>query len=268
MTCETHCSSVPATNSDKSAQRAELFCETPMERIERWTLGAAWALKPRRIADLPALALMHLENLTAAPRPLPEPDEAARPSGLCAIAHDLSVPTLIDAHRKGFYPFAHVGPPKWMSPPERCVLSFENTRLSKRLRSRLRQARHRVTFDTAFERVIKACAARRPGKWRLTWITPRIMQAYAALHDAGYAHSFEVWDQAGELVGGGYGVAVGGAFTIESQFTIESHASKIGFAVLNWHLAQWGFLLSDNKGATRTPSTRASSSFRAVSSCG
>jgi leucyl/phenylalanyl-tRNA--protein transferase len=98
---------------------------------------------------------------------------------------------------------------------------------------------------------MKACAAPREGKWPITWITPRIMHAYAALHDAGYAHSFEVWNPAGELVGGGYGVAVGRTFTIESQFTRESHTSKVGFAMLNWHLAKWGYLFSDNKGATR-----------------
>jgi leucyl/phenylalanyl-tRNA--protein transferase len=123
--------------------------------------------------------------------------------------------------------------------------------MSKRLRSRLRQNRFRVSFDRDFEGVIKACAGRRDGKWHLTWITPQIMRAYCELHDAGYAHSYEVWNADGTLVGGGYGVAVGGAFTIESQFTRESHTSKIGFAVLNWHLAKWGFTLNDNKGPTR-----------------
>jgi leucyl/phenylalanyl-tRNA--protein transferase len=128
---------------------------------------------------------------------------------------------------------------------------FDEFHLSKRLRHRLRQARYTVTFDRDFEAVMKACAAPREGKWPITWITPQIMHAYAALHDAGYAHSFEVWNPAGELVGGGYGVAVGGTFTIESQFTRESHTSKVGFAVLNWHLAKWGYVFSDNKGATR-----------------
>jgi leucyl/phenylalanyl-tRNA--protein transferase len=138
-----------------------------------------------------------------------------------------------------------------MAPPQRCVLDFANFHMSKRLRSRLRQNRFRVTFDRDFEGVIKACAGRRDGKWHLTWITPQIMYAYARLYDAGYAHSFEVWNSDGTLVGGGYGVAVGGAFTIESQFTLESHTSKIGFAMLNWHLAKWGFVLNDNKGPTQ-----------------
>jgi leucyl/phenylalanyl-tRNA--protein transferase len=185
------------------------------------------------------------------PQRLPDPDDALlQPAGLCGIVHDLSVPTLLAAHRRGLYPFAHIMPLKWWSPPQRCVLAFGDFHMSRRMRSRLRQARYRVTFDRDFEGVIKACAGRREGKWHVTWITPPIMHAYAALHDAGHAHSFEVWNCDGALVGGGYGVAVGGAFTVESQFTRESHTSKIGFAVLNWHLAHWGFQLNDNKGPT------------------
>jgi leucyl/phenylalanyl-tRNA--protein transferase len=87
----------------------------------------------------------------------------------------------------------------------------------------------------------------------LTWITPPIMRAYAELYDAGYVHSFEVWNKAGELVGGGYGVVLGGVFVIESQFSHASNTSKIGFSVLNWHLAKWGFLMCDNK--LPTPAT-------------
>ena len=176
---------------------------------------------------------------------------SCNPPGLCGFVHDLSVGTLVEAHRRGLFTFAHFGPLKWMAPPERCVLDFADFHMSKRLRSRLRQNRFRVTFDRDFDGVIKACAGRRDGKWHLTWITPQIMRAYRDLHDAGYAHSFEVWNSDGALVGGGYGVAVGGAFTIESQFTRESHTSKIGFAMLNWHLAKWGFLLNDNKGPTQ-----------------
>jgi leucyl/phenylalanyl-tRNA--protein transferase len=100
--------------------------------------------------------------------------------------------------------------------------------------------------------VIKACAAKREGHYRITWITPRIMRAYAKLFDAGYVHSFEVWNGEGKLVGGGYGVAVGRVFTTESQFSLEPNTSKIGFSVLNWHLARWGFLVNDGKGATPT----------------
>ncbi len=234
------------------SRREALFRETPFQTLQRWVLGTAWTLKPSRVTGLPALAQMWLADLAAKDGRLPDPRQAlSKPPGLCGIVHDLSVPTLVEAYRRGLFTFAHLGPLKWMSPPERCVLSFDDFHMSKRLRARLRQSRFRVTFDRDFECVIKSCAGRRNGKWHLTWITPRIMHAYCNLHDAGYAHSFEVWNADGALVGGGYGVAVGGAFTIESQFSLESNTSKIGFAVLNWHLAKWGFLLNDNKGPTR-----------------
>jgi leucyl/phenylalanyl-tRNA--protein transferase len=225
---------IPTIDSTVAARRRKLFRETPAETLKRWTLGTAWALKPSRITGLPALGRLWLSDMVSPPQRLPDPDDALlQPAGLCGIVHDLSVPTLLAAHRRGLYPFAHIMPLKWWSPPQRCVLAFGDFHMSRRMRSRLRQARYRVTFDRDFEGVIKACAGRREGKWHVTWITPPIMHAYAALHDAGHAHSFEVWNCDGALVGGGYGVAVGGAFTVESQFTRESHTSKIGFAVLN-----------------------------------
>jgi leucyl/phenylalanyl-tRNA--protein transferase len=244
--------SAEATEAPVDVDRDALFRETAQERVRRLALGTAWALKPPRLFGLPALGRMWLADLVAPAGALPSPDDALeRPAGLCGIARDLSVPTLVEAYRRGLYPFAHIAPQKWWSPPERCILDFNAFHMPKRLRSRVRQARYRITFDRDFEAVMKACAAPRENKWQVTWITPQMMHAYAALHDAGHAHSFEVWNREGELVGGGYGVAVGGAFAIESQFTRESNTSKIGFAMLNWHLAHWGFVLNDNKGPTR-----------------
>jgi leucyl/phenylalanyl-tRNA--protein transferase len=104
-----------------------------------------------------------------------------------------------------------------------------------------------VTFDRDFESVITACAGRREGRWHLTWITPRIMRAYAEAFDAGHVHTFEVWNKAGKLVAGGYGMATGAGFSGESQFTHEPNASKIGLAMQNWHLAKWGFHFFDGK---------------------
>jgi leucyl/phenylalanyl-tRNA---protein transferase len=127
------------------------------------------------------------------------------------------------------------------------VLFFGDMKINKNVRRLMKQKRYSVTFDRAFERVIKACAGRRAGKWHTTWITPRIMRACAALYDRGLVHSFEVWNEKSELVGGGYGVALGRVFFTESQFSHESNTSKVGFAVLNTHLAQWGYLLNDGK---------------------
>jgi leucyl/phenylalanyl-tRNA--protein transferase len=184
---------------------------------------------------------------------LPEPERAlASPPGLAGVVHDLSVPTLVAAYSRGLYPFSHLPPVKWWSPPTRSMLFFKDHHIGKTLRTKLKQARYAVTFDRDFEGVIAACAGRRSGRWHLTWITPRIMRAYTDLFDAGYAHSFEVWNEAGKLVGGGYGVAIGASFSGESQFSLETDTSKIGLSALNFHLARWGFHFDDGKIITPT----------------
>jgi leucyl/phenylalanyl-tRNA--protein transferase len=229
------------------------FREARVETAQRWLLGAAWALQPRRIAGIPGLVGACLADLALRPGGLPDPDRALnRPKGLAGQVHDFSPETILEAYRLSLFPFAHCGPLKWWSPAERCVLRFDDFHMAKRLRRQMRQQRYSVTFDSAFDRVIKACAGRREGRWHLTWITPRIMRTFARLSDLGHAHSFEVWNPEGELVGGGYGLAVGRVFFTESQFSLEPNTSKIGFSVLNWHLARWGFSLNDGKEPTPT----------------
>jgi len=234
-------------------RRAELFRESPREMLERYLLGAAWAMQPQRVRGLPGVAHVLLRDAMARHDILPDPETAlASPPGLAGIVHDLSAPTLVDAYERGLYPFSHLPPLKWWSPPTRSLLFFHNHHIAKTVRAKLKQARYTVTFDRDFEAVIAGCAGRRDGRWHLTWITPRIMQAYGDLFDAGHVHSFEVWNEAGALVGGGYGVALGRVFYTESQFSHEDNTSKLGFSVLNWHLAQWGYVLNDGKSMTPT----------------
>jgi leucyl/phenylalanyl-tRNA--protein transferase len=232
-------------------RRFALFRETPLERCERLALGVAWALMPKRVGTLLPLARLWLIDRVAPRHELPDP-ETAKGCQFAGMVHDLSAPTLLAAYAKGLFPFGHFGPLKWTSPPERCVLFFDEYHMPKRLRRLMRQGKYTVTFDRDFEGVIKACAGKREGRWHVTWITPRIMRAYAALYDAGYVHSFEVWNEDGTLVGGGYGVALGGIFFTESQFSHEPNTSKLGFSVLNWHLARWGYALNDGKWSTPT----------------
>jgi leucyl/phenylalanyl-tRNA--protein transferase len=92
----------------------------------------------------------------------------------------------------------------------------------------------------------------RVGRLPLTWITPRVMRAFGEAFDAGLVHSFEVWNEGGELAGGGYGVATGAAFSTESQFSNEPNTSKMGFTVLHFHLQRWGFAFDDGKLMTPT----------------
>lgn len=238
--------------SDRLARRDALFRETPLETLQRVVLGTAWSLQPKRIDRLLPLVQLATAHLLEPDDALPDLAKMPDAGELIGIAHDLSVGTLAEAYARGMFPHAHFGPVKWLSPPERCVLFFDEFHLAKRLRRIMRQGHYTVTFDRDFEGVIKACAGKRKGRWHLTWITPRMMHAYASLYDAGLVHSFEVWNRYGTLVGGGYGVAVGRAFFTESQFSHEDNTSKIGFSVLNWHLAKWGYLLNDGKWATPT----------------
>ncbi len=248
-----HAENMSLVGSDGGDRRAALFRENFTDTAERWTLAAAWAFAPKRVSGLPALARLCLSEFLAPDYALPDPLRALDdPCGLAGIAHELSLPTLMAAYRRGLYPLSHAGPQKWWSPPKRSLLFFDELHIAKRLRRQMRQGQYTVTFDRAFERVIVACAGRRSGRWHLTWITPQIMHAYAAAYDAGQAHSFEVWNEKGELAGGGYGVAVGNSFVTESQFSAEPNTSKIGFTVLNWHLAQWGFAFNDGKILTPT----------------
>ena len=248
-----HADQLTLGQSTGSDRRDTLFRETASGVAERWALGLAWALAPKRIGGVPSLARLCFEEILAPDYALPDPERAlANPPGLAGLVHDLSLPTLLAAHRRGLYPFAHIGPIKWWSPPQRSLLFFDELHIAKRLRRQMRQGQYSVTFDRDFDSVIKACAGARTGRWHVTWITPRIMQAYAAAYDAGHAHSFEVWNEKGELAGGGYGLAVGNSFVTESQFSSEPNTSKIGFTVLNWHLARWGFAFNDGKILTPT----------------
>ena len=229
-------------------RRSALFRESFTAMTGRWALGLAWAAMPSRIRGLPNLLRLCVREFLARDYALPDPERAYnQPPGLAGIVYDVTSPTLLAAYRRGLYPFAHMGPLKWWSPPRRSLLFFDELHIAKRLRRQMRQGQYTVTFDRDIESVISSCAGHRAGRWHLTWITPKIMRAYAELFDAGFAHSFEVWNERGELAGGGYGVAVGRAFVTESQFSREPNTSKIGFAVLNWHLAHWGFAFNDGK---------------------
>jgi len=162
---------------------------------------------------------------------LPDPDTADDESGLVAFGADLAVETLVGAYRRGIFPWPHEGAPlPWFSPDPRGVLDVATgASVSKSLRQRLRRCGWTTTVDAAFDRVVAACADRPEGDG--TWINPDMQVAYGRLHRAGWAHSLEVWD-GGRLVGGLYGVRVGGCFTGESMFHRQPDASKVAFVDL------------------------------------
>ncbi len=171
--------------------------------------------------------------------------EWANPDGLLAVGGDLSPERLLHAYELGIFPwYGDDSPILWWSPPQRCVIDPDGFHISRSLRRLLRQERFTVTFDRAFEEVIYACAETRMRAGEGTWITPEILKAYCALHEAGFAHSAEAWVN-GELAGGIYGVSLGRAFFGESMFKRVSNASKVVFCTLTQKLLAWQFSLID-----------------------
>ena len=173
----------------------------------------------------------------------------AEPNGLLAAGGDLSTARLLDAYRRGIFPWYSAGQPVlWWSPDPRMVLVPADFRISRSLRKRLRRRDYEVRVDTCFSDVVAACAAPRDGQGG-TWITSDMAQAYGALHRLGYAHSVEVWlDEA--LAGGLYGVALGRMFYGESMFSRVPDASKIALVHLVRQLERWDFGMIDCQMAT------------------
>ncbi len=169
--------------------------------------------------------------------PFPAVASALRePNGLLAAGADLSVARLTDAYRHGIFPWFSDGQPVlWWSPDPRMVLFPAELKVSRSLRKRLARSDYTVRMDTAFEAVMRACAAPR-GPDAGTWITEEMIAAYCELHAAGIAHSVETWI-AGELAGGLYGVALGRMFYGESMFALVTDASKIALVHLVRRLA-------------------------------
>jgi leucyl/phenylalanyl-tRNA---protein transferase len=159
-------------------------------------------------------------------RVFPDPKEKTI-DGIVAMGDELSSEVLFEAYSLGIFPWPHPDLPcLWFCPDERGVLDFSDLHLSRSFEKFLRHHPFEVTFDQDFARVIQACAATpRPGQAG-TWITSPLIDAYCDFHDKGYAHSVEVWHGT-DLVGGLYGVYVGGSFSGESMFYRESNASKI-----------------------------------------
>jgi len=172
------------------------------------------------------------------------PPSHAEPSGLLAVGGDLSPERLLRAYSLGIFPWYEDPPVLWFSPDPRMVIAPGGLHVSKRLLRTLRQGRLELRMDTAFEAVIRSCASvPRPGSSG-TWLTAEMIEAYRALHELGYAHACEAW-QAGELVGGIYGVSLGSGFFAESMFHRARDASKAALTALVWQLEAWGFTLFD-----------------------
>jgi len=154
------------------------------------------------------------------------------PNGLIAIGGSLSVERLLKAYSLGIFPwYGKDEPILWYSPDPRMVITPSKFHLSKSLKRVIQSSKFDVFIDTSFKSVIVQCQKIARQGQSSTWINDEMIEAYCRLHDAGYAHSYEVYEN-GELVGGLYGVALGDVFFGESMFSLVSNASKIAFAYL------------------------------------
>ncbi len=174
------------------------------------------------------------------------PIEQATPEGLLAIGGDLRPERLLEAYRHGIFPWYNDDQPiLWWSPDPRAVLFPNKLHVPRSVQKRLRQNRFTVTLDASFRTVMEQCAGPRTQYPEGgTWITGEMLDAYTRLHELGYAHSVESW-QDSQLVGGLYGVAVGGAFFAESMFTKVDDAGKVALVRLVRQLHAWGFRMID-----------------------
>jgi leucyl/phenylalanyl-tRNA--protein transferase len=164
---------------------------------------------------------------------------------------DLSVPRLLLAYRSGIFPWT-INPITWWSPDPRAIIELDQFRPARSLGKLLRKHPFKIAMDQAFRRVMEGCALPVPGRGN-TWITPEFIEAYTLLHEQGHAHSVECW-QADELVGGIYGISIGGFFAGESMFHRVSNASKVALCHLIGRLRERGFELFDIQMVT--PATR------------
>lgn len=166
--------------------------------------------------------------------------ELASRDGLVAVGGGLSCEWLLTAYKSGIFPWSG-RPVTWWSPDPRAILPFENLHISKSLAKFMRKNPFKITIDTVFERVMRECGERRKGG---TWITEELIVAYTNLHKSGNAHSLECW-VGDQLVGGIYGVSIGGYFSAESMFHRVDNASKVALVKLMERLKHRGYELVD-----------------------
>jgi leucyl/phenylalanyl-tRNA---protein transferase len=174
----------------------------------------------------------------------PDPHHATR-EGIVAAGSAFAPDVLLDAYRHGIFPWPmdHDEPVLWWCPDPRAILPLDGFVASRRLLRRIRSGEFQITSDRAFRDVMLGCACG-PGREDGTWIIPEMIEAYTLLHELGHAHSIEVW-KAGKLVGGTYGVAIGGLFAAESMFFRVRDASKVALYWLVQHLKSRGYQVLD-----------------------
>jgi leucyl/phenylalanyl-tRNA--protein transferase len=179
------------------------------------------------------------------PRDVPWiPPDLGPSDGLIGVGGELAPAVLLRAYADGVFPWFSAGDPVlWWSPDPRAIFPFDSFHVPKRLARTVASGQFRITVNSSFRDVMKACGELREEG---SWVTPDMVEAYTTLHEMGFAHSVETW-QGDDLVGGIYGVAIGGMFAGESMFYRVPDASKVALVALQRRLASRGFELFDTQ---------------------
>ncbi len=151
--------------------------------------------------------------------------------GLLAIGGDLSLQRMLLAYRYGIFPWYNQDPIMWWWTHPRCIINVDEVKIAKSMRTYFNNDKYQISYNRRFEEVITACASIQRNDQMGTWINKDIIDSYVQLHELGYAHSVEVWDQS-ELIGGLYGIGMGKIFFGESMYSKARDASKFGFISL------------------------------------
>jgi leucyl/phenylalanyl-tRNA--protein transferase len=196
--------------------------------------------------DTLTLSVMPISYLDPINPEFPNPESASTSlDGLLAIGGNLQPETLLTAYGQGIFPwYSEDDPLLWWSPPVRCILYPHNIHVSRSLKRNIRKNRYSITSDLVFNKVVRGCSLDGNRKNKGSWITMDMEKAYCKLHAAGAAHSVEVWLD-DKLIGGLYGVAIGGIFCGESMFSSVSNASKVALVALCQELKSAGFSIID-----------------------
>jgi len=229
----------PLSPRARKAMRERLFAETPLEALKRVWRAARMVVPRDGLGGCLRATEFMLREKSIGADGLPDPARAhTSPDGLCGVADELSVATIMDAYEHGLFPSGHLGPMKWWSPSSRALAApqvlLERTGGPREMR---------IAFDQDFEAALCEADRAQPTPPRLKW-------AFAGLFDAGFAHSFDISLKSGERVGSGYGVAVGRVFVIEALHFRDKTARAAGLAALAQALDARGFQWIDAKRLT------------------
>ncbi len=236
----------PMSQAERKRRRAELLRESAGRTFVRFCADINHALKPRALAGLPGTLDFLVREKSIGAASLPDARHSRQvPDGLAGLAPDLSPEAILDAYSRGLFLRWMLGQATLWAPHSRMLMEPDAAREPDELAVRLAAGEYRITLDRDFDAVIHAATSDAINQRTPYAPSARGMNVFAALHDAGFAHSVEVRTKDGALVGGLYGIACGGMFVIQSRFGLDGFASDIAVLALIRHLKVWDFKLID-----------------------